>query len=151
MSSNDQSDDQSDEQRAQMEADELDERRSATDSQSRDRRVIARVSKHELRKNLRLSKRLCAIIFIASLVYIAALIGGHMRDSTLEFNRSIFFGVVVAILAVAFHHLGAGLKSYVENESKARLVIVSERVYHTLIIAVCTCIVLGISHLITLF
>lgn len=131
--------------------DDSDERRSDTDSQSRDRRVIERVSVPELKKNLRLSKQLCNVAVITAFLYIAALVGRHVRDTTLELNRSIFFAVVVAILAFAFHHLGSAIGSYLENESKARLVVVSESLFHMLFIAVFTCVVMGVSHLITLF
>ena len=143
--------DQNDDSRDGLDDLTSDERRSETDSQRRDRRVIERVSEPELRKYLRLSKQLCNVVVISSMLYVAALIGRHLRDTTLELNRSIFFAVVVAITAFAFHHLSSAIKSYIENESKARLVVVTERLFRMLFIVVITSIVLGVSHLITLF
>ena len=132
-------------------ADESSERRHESDSQRRDRRVIPRLGDADLRKFMRFSGRLCQLAVVFSLIFIAGLISRHIWGSKLELNRSIFFSVVVAILAFTIHQLGRALLSYVANESKARLVRVSERLFQTLLIVVCTGVILGAVHLITLF
>ncbi len=131
--------------------DEAGERRSEADSQRRDRRVIPRLGDADLRKFMKFSARLCQLAVIFSVIYIAGLMSSHVWGLKRELNRLIFFSVVVAILAFGVHQLGRAIRSYVENESKARLVIVSERLFQTLLLVVCTGAILGAVHLITLF
>ncbi len=132
-------------------SDESAERRSATDSQARDRRVIPRVAEADLRNSLKSSMLLCRSAVVLSAVYILILIIKNIWGSNLELNRSIFFSVVVAILAFGLHQLGQALRSYLQNESKARLVVVSERLFQALFLLLCTGVILGIVHIITLF
>ena len=127
------------------------ERRHHADSKSRDRRVIPRLGHPEIRKTMRLSQTLCTIGVVASILYIAGLIARHIHDSNLELNRSIFFGVVMAIVAVGIQYLGSAMKSYCENESQQRLVVVSERLFKALFLFVVTGLVLGVVNVITWF
>ena len=127
------------------------ERRSESDSKLRDRRVIERMGDPQLRKNLRSTRVLCNVGVIASLLFVAVLIGRHVHDSTLELNRSIFFGVVLVIIAFGLQHLGSSIGSYIENESKSRLIAVSERLFHAFFLFVVTGLVLGAAYVVTLF
>jgi hypothetical protein len=111
------------------EFDENGERRSHVDSKSRDRRVIPRLGHPELRTNMRNVGRLCSVAVLVSIAYIGGLIAKHLHDSNLELNRSIFFGVVIAIVASGFAYLGGAIRSYVENESQNRMVAVSDRLF----------------------
>ncbi len=127
------------------------ERRHQADSKSRDRRVITRLGHPEIRKSMLLSRTLCTIGVASSIFYIAALIARHVHDSNLELNKSIFFGVVMAIVASGIQYLGSAIKSYCENESQLRLIIVSERLFKALFLFVVTGIVLGVASIITWF
>lgn len=127
------------------------ERRHEVDSQKRDRRVIPRLGHPELRKNMRFTARLCTIAVVASVAYIGGLIAKHIHDSNLELNRSIFFGVVIAIVAGGFAYLGSALNSYVQNESQQRMIAVSERLYKAFFLFVVTGLILGIANVITWF
>ncbi len=128
-----------------------DERRHHSDSQSRDRRVITRLGHPELRKNMRNVSRLCTIAVIFSALYIVGLIARHIQDSKLELNRSIFFGVVIAIVAGGFAYLGGALRSYVQNESQQRMIAVSERLFKAFFLFVVTGLILGVVNVITWF
>jgi predicted neutral ceramidase superfamily lipid hydrolase len=130
---------------------EEDERRSSIDSASRDRRVIPRLGHPELRKNMRNVARLCTITVLASVAYIAGLIVKHLHDSNLELNRSIFFGVVIAIVAASFAYLGKAIRSYVENESQQRMIVVSERLFKAFFLLVVTGLILAAVNVITWF
>jgi|GEM_PF-4826238 len=128
-----------------------DERRSHIDSKSRDRRVIPRLGHPEIRKNLRHVSRLCNIAVICSIAYIGGLIAKHIHDSNLELNRSIFFGVVIAIVASGIAYLGSAINSYVQNESEQRLVQVSERLFKAFFLFVVTGLILAAVNVITWF
>jgi hypothetical protein len=127
------------------------ERRSHVDSQSRDRRVIPRLGHPELRKNLRGVSRLCNVAVVFSIAYIGGLIARHLHDTNLELNRSIFFGVVIAIVAGGFAYLGGAIGSYIENESQQRLIGVSERLFKAFFLFVVTGLILGLASVITWF
>lgn len=131
--------------------DEGEERRSHVDSKSRDRRVIPRLGHPELRKNLRNVSRLCSIAVVFSAAYIVGLIARHLHDTNLELNRSIFFGVVIAIVAGGFAYLGGAIRSYIENESQQRLIGVSERLFKAFFLFVVTGLILGAVSIITWF
>jgi hypothetical protein len=95
--------------------------------------------------------RLCTLAVLCSVAYIAGLIAKHIHDSNLELNRSIFFGVVIAIVAGGFAYLGGALRSYVENESQQRLVGVSDRLFKAFFLFVVTGVILAIVNVITWF
>ena len=133
------------------ELDESGERRSHSDSKSRDRRVIARFGAPEIRANMRSVSRLCHIAVVVSVAYIGALIAKHLHDSNLELNRSLFFAVVIAILASGFAYLGSAINSYVQNESRNRMVVVSERLFKAFFLFVVTGTILAIANVITWF
>lgn len=128
-----------------------DERRTNADSQSRDRRVIPRLGHPELRNYMRALGRLCTVSVICCVAYICALIAKHIRDTSLELNRSIFFGVVLAVLAGGIAYLGAAVKSYVQNESQQRMIAVSERLYRAFFLFFVTGVMLAIVNVITWF
>ena len=131
--------------------DEHEERRSHLDSQSRDRRVIPRFAHPELRKNLRYVARLCNIAVICSLAYICGLIARHIHGTTLELNRSIFFGVVIAIVASGAAYLASAINSYVQSESQQRMIQVSDRLFKAFFLFVVTGLILAVVNVITWF
>lgn len=135
----------------QHDHDEYEERRSHLDSKSRDRRVIPRLGHPEIRKNLRNVARLCNLAVLCSVAYIGGLIAKHIHDTNLELNRSIFFGVVIAIVASGVAYLASAINSYVQNESQQRMIQVSDRLFKAFFLFVVTGIILAVVNVITWF
>jgi hypothetical protein len=127
------------------------ERRLHADGRARERRVIPRLGHPELRKNLRNTQVLCTIALCFSGLYMAGLIARHLHDTNLELNRSIFFGVVIAIVASGFAYLGSAIRSYVQNESQQRMITVSDRLFKAFFLFVATGLILGVADVITWF
>lgn len=128
-----------------------DERRHHPDSKSRDRRVILRLGHPEMRNYFGHISKICRVWVGFSAAYIAAMMIGNYSVGKLAIGRSIFFDVCVIILAIAIHRFDRSIRSYLTSESQAKLVIVAERLFLFLFIAVILGSVMGAVHLITLF
>lgn len=134
----------------ELTAQEEAERRTGSDK-SRDRRVIERVSVPEMRTHLGLLRTLCQVATGFCLVYVAAIVAGHLfvALNSEMLARSAFVSTVVLAIAVSFARLSSAIKSYIENESKLRLSNMVERMMHLLFVTVSLGVILGLAQIIT--
>ncbi|RYZ65460.1 MAG: hypothetical protein EOP05_20550, partial [Proteobacteria bacterium] len=84
------------------------ERRTGSDKQ-RDRRVIERVSVPEMRTYLSLLRTLCQVATGFCVVYVAAIVAGHLfvALNSEMLARSAFVSTVVLAIAVSFARLSS--------------------------------------------
>ncbi len=129
----------------------LDERRQNPDSQARDRRVIARISQPEMRTYFSHMSKLTRLWVGLSVAYVAALFAANVSGGKMAMGRSLFYGVVVTVIAICVHRFERSLRSYMNSESQAKLVVVSERLFLLLFVSMILGAVMGIVHLVTLF
>lgn len=127
------------------------ERRAEPDSGLRERRVIPRLGDARIRFYAQQIHRLCRVWIGASVLYVIAMVGAHFAQN-MKFNeRSLFFGLVVTVVAIAVHGVSMAARSYMENESEARIAKFMERCFVMFLVMVVISAVLGVAHLITLF
>lgn len=124
------------------------ERRHVSDSELRDRRVIRRFTDPHLRTYARLVRIVCQAWMAFTAVYFVlyAMYGSTGRVST---ARTFFIGVTLLSVVVAVHRLNQAVKSYLQNESQARLAIAIERLFLLLFVVVVVSIIFGTAHVIS--
>jgi hypothetical protein len=133
-----------------MSEDDKSERRTVPDSSARNRRVISRVTDSSIRPQVQLIRGVTLAWVWLSGIYVAALLFIEAPKLGEHLTKSLFESVLVATLAVIVFRLSTAAKSFLENDSQARLAVFAERVYFVLISAVAVFAVLGLVQLISL-
>ena len=117
----------------------------------RDRRVITRLHAPELRNSVRSIQSICHVWVWASVLYVLTTVGHQVYTDFNNTPKSIFFGVVILTLSFAAFRISRAAKSYLENESQARLEKLVECFKFLTFTAATASLIIGSAYLLTLF
>ncbi len=127
------------------------ERRIQPDKDSRERRVILRLSDATLRTSLHQIQIMMRVWVGFAAAYVGLEILAQLRNDALARNRTLFFSLPIVIMVFLFARTMKAIGSYLSNESQSKLIVVSERLRDLFLVFVILTMVLGVAHLVSIY